>query len=326
MFSILQFLFVAVIGLRFFDRWTALVALAFLSVCPMELAIARRVWQDGVAGCVGLMLFYFCMEASLSSRKGIWLGLFWLFGAWFLMIKESTVPVFCLYSLWLVVICRLRKCTPGKCALIAAGCALTGLFSFTMMAWLSGGISNFLAVIQHNKQSMHLNLYAINFQNGPWYSHMLGWWILSPVPATLCLVCMAAWIMPGRIPARVLKFDDEARLVTWGLVLIALIVTVMATLPPYLKNLRYITFIYGPCYLLGGIGLRYLWTLCKEEMAAPARRWSLVAATLLILGAMAADFSTFHRVFIKEGMNDLAIIRLIDNAFQSSATQPAPGM
>src|SRR5207249_5259533 len=55
-FSVLAFFIVALLGLRFFDRWAVLIGLALLSVSPLDLAISRRAWQDSVWGCVGLFL------------------------------------------------------------------------------------------------------------------------------------------------------------------------------------------------------------------------------------------------------------------------------
>jgi hypothetical protein len=44
--SIVQLLLVALIGLRFFGRWVALIAVTLLSTSPADLMMARRVWCD----------------------------------------------------------------------------------------------------------------------------------------------------------------------------------------------------------------------------------------------------------------------------------------
>ncbi len=101
-FSVLGFAVVALLGLRFFNRWAVLIGLALLSVSPLDLAIARRAWQDSVWGGIGLFLFYLAMEASVSSRPRFWRMCFWVVAAYFLLTKESALLVYGLMTLWLI--------------------------------------------------------------------------------------------------------------------------------------------------------------------------------------------------------------------------------
>ena len=317
--SIVQFILVAIIGLRFFDRWTTLIALALFSVCPMDLAIARRVWQDGVVGCAGLMLFYSSMEASLRPRKKVWLALFWMCGFFFLLLKESSGLIFGFYCAWLTGMCLLRKCPPMQCAGIAMGCVVTGLLAFVTMALLSGGVSSVIAVYQHATRTMPFNAYAVNFQNGPWYSCPLCWWILSPVAASLCCLGAAGWIFPGQPLRRTLQaallLDEKGCAVAGSMAACIFFVTAITFLPFYLKNLRYVSPVYGTEYLLGALGLRWLLEMCRASLSPAFLRMAITGAVMLIAGAVAADFVTFDRLFLKAGLDDLAAGRLIEQAF-----------
>ena len=118
-FSILGFLVVALLGLRFFYCWAVLVGLALLSVSPLDLAIARRAWQDSVWGCVGAFLFYLCMEASISSRPKLWRTCFWAVAAYYLTIKSNCTPVYGICTLWLVTSAWLQERSVQKCLRIA---------------------------------------------------------------------------------------------------------------------------------------------------------------------------------------------------------------
>ena len=148
---------------------------------------------------------------------------------------------------------------------------------------------------------------------------MLGWWILSPISAMLSFISVTGWLLPGHPVYRVVSHDDKQRHVIRAMVAFTFVVMALATLPSHLKNLRYVTFIYGTSYLLSGLGLRYVLALCKAELSSSAFRWALGAAAMIVVGSMLADYFTYQRMFIKDGMNDLAVIRLIDSAFKLSS-------
>ena len=94
-FSLLGFFVAALLGLRFFDRWAVLIGLAFLSVSPLDLAIARRAWQDSVVAGIGILLLYLCIEASVSSRPKWWRVSFWIVASYFLLIKRVSAHHIC---------------------------------------------------------------------------------------------------------------------------------------------------------------------------------------------------------------------------------------
>ena len=55
------------IGLRFFNPWITLVAVTLMAVSPMDLAVARRAWQDEVLGCVVLVIVGLSCELGAGS-------------------------------------------------------------------------------------------------------------------------------------------------------------------------------------------------------------------------------------------------------------------
>jgi Dolichyl-phosphate-mannose-protein mannosyltransferase. len=97
------------LGLRFFNRWVAVVALLLMSVSPMDLAIARRSWQDGVLAFAGLLLIYCCCELTSDPKRNIWYIPFWFIGSWCIIIKESGVIVYGLCVIWLLSVMAFKE-------------------------------------------------------------------------------------------------------------------------------------------------------------------------------------------------------------------------
>ena len=110
--------------------------------------------------------------------------------------------------------------------------------------------------------------------------------------------------------------SDQQRHVILAMILLGLFMTALATLPANLMNLRYLSFIYGTSYLLSGLGWSCLLTLALASRSVRWRHWTLIAATAIIIVAMFADFRNFHRMFVNKGLDDLAVIRIIDQVFK----------
>src|SRR5262249_18422081 len=214
--SIGGFFVAALLGLRFFDRWAVLIGLALLSVSPIELAIARRAWQDSVGGCIGLLLFYFCLEASISMRPKTWRICFWGVAAYYLTIKGSAVAVYGLCTLWLVGSAWLQEGSLQKCLRIIITSALVGAASFAALAWCSGGPSSLMETIQHSLLARGWNKYDQQFHSGPWYSFFLGFLALSPITTLLSIAGIATIMLPQNSGLVGPGLDRRQRQAVWA--------------------------------------------------------------------------------------------------------------
>jgi hypothetical protein len=67
--SCLSLLLLVLIGLKFFNRWAVLYAVLFMSVSPVDLAIARKSWQDAAVGCAGLVLIYMLRDNPRGGQN-----------------------------------------------------------------------------------------------------------------------------------------------------------------------------------------------------------------------------------------------------------------
>jgi len=313
-FSIGGFFVAALLGLRFFDRWAVLVGLALLSVSPIELAIARRAWQDSVWGCVGLLLFYLCLEASISKRPKIWRICFWAAGAYYLTIKGSALVVYGLCTLWLVGSAWLQGGSLRKCFYLVIVSALVGAASFVALAWCSGGAFSVMETIQHSTLARGWNQYGHQFQSGPWYWFFLGFLALSPITTLLCIAGIAMIILPKG--AGVVGFSPgmRQRHGAWAIIYLIFTLLIAATVPADLKNLRYVTILVGPCCLLSGLAVVYLLALAKVKLPLWGYHFAVCAVALGLGLTCLTDYRRFERIFVRNGLNDLAIVRVINFA------------
>ncbi|PZR72977.1 MAG: hypothetical protein DLM73_11765 [Chthoniobacterales bacterium] len=318
-FSILGFVVVALLGLRFFNRWAVLIGLALLSVSPIDLAIARRAWQDSVWGCIGLFLFYLCMEASVSSRPKFWRICFWVVAAYFLVIKESALVVYGLCTLWLVGSAWLQERSLQKGFRIAIMSALVAAASFAALAWCSGGAGPLVETIRHTVEAREWNQYGHQYQRGPWHSFLTGFWVMSPITALLAIVGIATMTGPRNSRLGLLTLDPRQRQIGWAMVYLISTLVFALTVAADLKNLRYVTILLGPCCLLSGLGMVHLLVLAKSNLTISGYR-STVCAAVLILGLTClTDYRRFERVFVRYALDDLAIVRVINYALAAGS-------
>ena len=313
-FSIGGFFVAALLGLRFFDRWAVLVGLALLSVSPIELAIARRAWQDSVSGCIGLLLFYLCLGASVSIRPRTWRICFWAVGAYYLTIKGSALVVYGLCILWLVKSVWLQEGSLRKCFYLVIASALVGVASFAALAWCSGGASSVMETIQHSTLARGWNQYGHQFQSGPWYWFFLGFLALSPITTLLCGAGIAMMIWPKGAGVVGLSLGMRQRHAAWAIIYLIFTLLIAATVPADLKNLRYVTILVGPCCLFSGLAVVYLLAFARAKLPLWGYHFAACAVALVLGLTCLTDYRRFERIFVRNQLNDLAIVRVINSA------------
>jgi hypothetical protein len=313
-FSIGGFFVAALLGLRFFDRWAVLVGLALLSVSPIELAIARRAWQDSVWACIGEFLFFLCVEASISNRPKIWRIWFWAVAAYYLTIKGSATVVYGLCTVWLIGSAWLQEGSLRKCFYLVIMSALVAAASFVALAWCSGGALSVTETIQHSTLARGWNQYGHQFQSGPWYSFFLGFLALSPITTLLSVAGIATMTLP-RSPGVVgLSLGMRQRHAAWAMIYLIFTLLIAATIPADLKNLRYVTILVGPCCLLSGLAVVYLLAFAKMKLPLWGYRFAACAVALGLGLTCLTDYRRFQCIFVRNGLDDLAIVRVINYA------------
>ena len=305
--SILQLAMLAILGLRFFNRWTVLIALALLAVSPQDLAMARRTWVDGVSGCVAMIILWLCVEISIRPRAAkLWFAALWICSFWFLLLKETGAVFFGLCILGLGIQRWRQHRTWKPVITIFAGAACAAICSFVVMTLLCGGVSAALLTVRHNAQAAPGNSYGMTFQSGPWYSFPIGLWVLSP---------FAALLLPGGKLCTTLSMTAEQHNILTGLAGLTILVIIAATLPPALKNLRYISFIFAPIYLMAAVGLTYALTCLRNIVGLRARPAVTGCAALLLVYFSWSDYSLYRDICIDHPLLDLDIRQLVGSRF-----------
>jgi hypothetical protein len=318
-FSVMGFFVVALLGLRFFDRWAVLVGLALLSVSPIDLAIARRAWQDSVWGCIGVFFFYLCMEASVSSRPKLCRICFWVVAAYYLTIKESALLVYGVCTVWLVGSAWLRERSLQKCLRIALMSVVVVAASFVVLAWYSGGAFPAVEAIQHSVQSRAWNEYAHLYQRGPWHSFLTAFWMMSPITTLFCIVGIATVTWSRNLRPVASGLGTRQRQIGWAMVYLIGTLVFAMTVAPDCKNLRYTTILFGPICLLAGLGIVRLLTLAKYDLGISGYRSALCGVVILLGLTGLTDYRRFKRVFVQYALDDLAIVRVINYAFAAGS-------
>ncbi|MFH1846510.1 MAG: hypothetical protein ABH869_03015 [Candidatus Omnitrophota bacterium] len=315
-FSVLSILLLIVFGLRFLNPGITLYSVVFMSVSPMDIAIARRTWQDSMAGFLGFLLIYFCCEITANSKRILWYILFVITGSYYFLVKETSLLVYGLCMLWVLWVLLKRERDTGKAVKLIAGAVLGAGISMGLLFYLTGGPGDVLKVLIHIKEGWPFNQYAVNYQSGPWYYFLEGIWIMGPVNMVLFAVGVLISLFGKRIT---LFFKDKDLYANNGFFVVrdmmvyTLIFTAIAVAMPHCQNIRYISTVFVPFYLIGGLGFWHIVLYLRKELSK--NRCNVMVSVLIIvlfLGAM-GDYFYFKNVFINPEIPDLSVRYIREN-------------
>ena len=295
-FSILSLVIVMTLGLRFFNKWVALYALLFMSVSPIALAISRRTWSDAMLECLGLLLVYLSCEIIRKPNKVILYLPFTVVGACAALVKESGALFYALCAIWILCVLLVKEKAISKGVLLIAASIVGAGASVACTAYVSGGLPNALEAMRHFSEALPGNTYAVEYQTGPWYRFVGGFWIISPLSAILCLVGIAG-AKPG--------FAKPG--FAYGIAGFMTAVIVMTIIAPLSQNMRYISPLFGAFYLLGGLGF---WNIVSRAKAKLSNFYFSVAMgwlVILVILAAVSDYGNFKKIFVKTGIVDTSI-------------------
>ncbi len=314
-FSILSLLILILIGLRFFNYWTTVYALLFLSTSPIAMGLARRTWQDAIVGCLGALLVYFSCEIISNPRKKIWIIPFIILGGLAILIKSSLVVFFGLCIAWILWHFIVSKKLYKHAIFFACLSGISVALFAAVLIYLMGGLSNLITVWSHMKNAMSLNPYAIQYQTGPWYLMFLNLFYLGPSYFYLLMIGLAVILFSKNmhklhLQTKELFLASTQSNIFLGLAAITLIFTLIAGLVPHCLNIRYISVIYVPYYLIMGV-LFYL-ILSALVKLLPVRPIFFIFFSIVLMTLIGIQgYYKFNHYFIRLGANDTSIGMLI---------------
>lgn len=306
--SILALFVLAAIVIRFFNPIIAISSCLLMAFSPMELMLARKVWQDNLMTLVSGILLYLCLEITLGPPNWILLSLFAVLGGYSLLIKESGVVIYGLCAIWILAVMLKERRFKSAVISLLIFLASVGVSLFFLVS-ISGGLSDLLQLFRNFSESWSHNHYVVQYQSGPWYALWKGFFLVNPFVLFFCLA--------GSVT--ILFFERRSA----GLCIVFLFFLFLgvASIPKYFKDLRFVSPIYMLYYLLGAtaVGAGFSWAQKKLKGL-----WQLTAIALLIIGMSTAfwiDLANFDKIFIQNHAKDLTNDLLNEYSFFGSRSQ-----
>jgi hypothetical protein len=309
--SIVQLLMVALIGVRYLGKWTAVIAVALLSVSAADLAMARRVWSDEPNAAAAAIFLFLCAEIAFHNRGRGWFAALWIWSGYFMLLKETAGFFFGFCIAGLMTRAWWQDRDVRRIAWLALGAVVTAAVSFFVMACLCGGVPAALDVIRHNALAEPGNAYQNEYMTGPWYSIPLELWIIGPFAGTMCAVTFAALLSRRESLWNVLKLDRRQQAFAWGAAILILLVVTSVSLRGTLMDLRYVSLILGAWYLMAGLGMTYLLARIRRRFDGQSGNYVAAMVIIVMVGALAFDYSTYRKVYVGQDLDDLDVLHVV---------------
>ena len=293
------------LGWRFIDPWAGVLAGLFLAVFRPDLVIARRTWTDAVLCCLGLGLVYCAMAIGAGARRGAILTLAAL-GSFALLVKEAAVSFYglcLLWALWSLV----RRREWREAGLLVGASAGGAIAVLGVMSWAVGGFANVVNVALGIGPANAANLYALQFQTGPGYQLLQGFWIMGPLLITLALAGMA--VVLGR---RAAGFHEPASIL--GLAMFTLVLLAIPMILPHWLNLRYVSVIFAPLCLFAATSVVQVLRLARRLPGRYDFTAALVVAAIILAQSSFSEYRTFERSWVQQDPGDLSIRLILESA------------
>jgi len=308
-FSIATLLLIIVVGLRFFNLWITLYALLFLSVSPMALAIARRTWQDAMIGFIGFLLVYLSCEITRDSRKIIWYIIFILAGSYYILVKTTCALIYFLCIAWILCVLFIKEKAYLKGLICIASIAIGSGITIIYLAYLAGGIPAIVEPVKNMLEAAKTSTYRIEYCTGKWYEFFELLWITAPLNTMLCFIGIGMTFLTAKsykeIPACASCKNRGAVL---GIVLFMIIfMTIILATQILSLNLRYISVLYAPFYLAGGLGFCHMLSFLKAKLKNSYFSNLIVVIAVAMIIVAIKDYQNFQKIIVRSGIKDLSI-------------------
>ena len=287
-----------------FDRRATAIALLFVATSPIDLAIARRAWQDDVLGWLVLLMAFGCARSWMEPARARWPALFLSAGFVAILVKESAWPVYgagVVLLAWLAWRAR-PTAVPGAGVRLALG-ALGMAAAVTAIVAACGGVAETLATWKTAQIVNVPNEYMRRYQTGSVLYYLTGLGALQPLLLVVGLtgaitVAVRPWISRRTEDHRI---DASLSVLAW----LVLGLGAVAALYPQ-KNLRFVSPLLAPSALLGAWVLQS-WALSLASRLPQARRhWVVIGLAALLITSSFLDVVRFREYFIRRGIPDLA--------------------
>lgn len=293
----------------------AAITAVLLAVSPMDLAIARRAWQDDVFALCGAAILAAVAwrasrrrfesnaagrrEAATRSTAAPTIAFFALSG-WALLVKESALPLLALgtalLAWWSWREGGVRAALPILGGFVVTLGAITGLLA---------GLAGWAPVArtwQAFLSSPATNAYVRKYQTGSPLYYAQGLLILQPLAAVLGAAGTAIGVArPRWLAAR----SEASRRALFALAVMTAGFVVITVLLP-VKSLRFLSPAVAPAALLGAAALVAGLRALRTRTSTATFRFATAAVTVVLAFAAWQDLRRFYDLFVRRAIPDLA--------------------
>lgn len=295
--TILSLLLLCVVTIRFFGIWASLYSVLFFAISPVTLILSGRALQDSLVGFLGLLLVYLALEINrrVATRVPLFLQIAFIgLGSLCFFIKGSLLVFYFLWIIWLLYrffSCKipLRKIMQFICYIVV-GLVLVVLFSF----YAAGGFNQLVSIWGHELQLIMVNRFALMHQNGPWYQYIISLFVMSPI-TVLAIILGTGMVLGcyGYTKDSTAVVNNE----TLALMFCFMALLITSCLSHNLQNMRYLTIILAPFYILGGIGLKIFYdNFIKKINSAKFTSICLLVLLAVILSSGIQSYKKYELV------------------------------
>lgn len=313
LFSVAGLALAGVIGARFFPPWAAIYGMLYLALSLPDLMIARRCWGDALMSLLGSLMLWAACEITRNHKRWWTCAVLVAAGSFSILVKEFGAFIYgaCVVYVLAILIRRRAWRTIGGLALSGiAGAALIALVLVTV----SGGLDAYLTAQRRLMQATHGNVYGEQYQSGPWYGLIEGFWVITSVNLILWAISIGASLLPERRLAGLNLTTHSAEVPLVRLFPLAtLLVAAMMLILPIAQSFRYMAPVHSAMYLSGGIGFVLLWRLAAVRMQNRAFQAFCVVTAVVTLSGAIAGYRHFTTAFVERGIPDLSIKLVLDS-------------
>lgn len=307
--SALSIILLYSLGAKIFGSRIALIASAIMAVSPVDLALARRAWQDNFVAFLALVLLYMMyLIIKFPKNRGLH-AIFGALGGYLLLVKESGAVIYALIFIWIAVIMvhdRLYK----EALSLSMICGAAAALSITVLAAMFGGMNTIIEVIKGNLASVHTSPYAVGFQTGSTLHYLYAIFLMNPVEL-LMLVPGVAIVLSGSVTDDPLKRKSAL-----GLIFFFAAFFSVSLIPDHMINLRYISALYPVLYLMSACGIWGIITIIRKRFSSgEALTVALLIISLIFAAVLISDYARFKSVFLDKPTNDLSLKFIISGSF-----------
>jgi len=299
--SVVGLFLVMAIALEIGGAPCAALAILLLASSPLDLAIARRGWQDATQAAVTLGVAWAFVGAVRRPPGWVARAVCLALAAYSMLIKETGMVILALAITGLAWEAWPRSRRDAAISVLAG--ALAGLAAVATLLAV-GGVENVVGAYRLLFSSATMNDYMRRYQMGGPGLYVTGLLLTQPVTASLAVVGTAlALARPRWLMAE--GAADGARRALRGVAGFVLLYALVAAMYSQ-KNMRFLSPLFGLGCILAAALLLGAWARFAATLVAPARRMGAAVGWVLLLVHAALDVMRFWQGFVVRQIPDLA--------------------